>query len=375
MTSAKSILILTNDSKSILDFRWSFIEQCRDKKWIVTIICNQDTSYKALKTRAFGSGIQIIPLNFDNGRIAPINDLALILKIRRIYKDVCPTHALLYRIKPVLYGTLASYGLPIQVISTITGLGYVYTNQSLKARFLKFVTNCLYTLTLRRNAWVFVQNKDDYQTLLNRRLISAHHSSIIGGSGVVLEDFPETALPQNLSFIMVARLLKDKGIWEYLQAAAQLKKLYPHIEFKLVGGESKNPSAIPAQEIINFCRTAHINYLGHQHDIAKVLQESSVFVLPSYREGMPRSGLEALSIGRPVITTDTPGCRDLIQDNGHLVPVQDVSALQTAMRHMINHPEELPQMAKASRQLAETVFDVKIVNKEMIDKIKITKHL
>lgn len=370
MIAARSVLILTNDSKSILDFRWSFITQCRDKGWTVTVACNQDTSYTALKTRASGIGVQVIPLNFDNGRIAPINDLALILKIRRIYKSVRPTHTLLYRIKPVLYGTLASYGLPIQVISTITGLGYIYTNQSLKARCLRFFTNCLYTLTLRRNAFVFVQNKDDHQILLNRRLISPHRSSVIGGSGVVLTDFPQAALPKSLSFIMIARLLKDKGTWEYLQAAAQLKKLYPHVEFKLAGGESKNPSAIPAQEVANFCCAARINYLGHQQDIARILQESSVFVLPSYREGMPRSGLEALSIGRPIITTDTPGCRDLIQGNGLLVPVQDTNALQAAMQYMINHPEELPQMAQASRLLAETVFDVRLVNKQITDKIE-----
>ncbi|MBW8309559.1 MAG: glycosyltransferase family 4 protein [Candidatus Paracaedibacteraceae bacterium] len=365
-----SVLILANDSKSILDFRWPLIEQCQEQDWPVTIVCNKDAYYSDLESKASSyKTITVLPLNFANGGINPLKDLALMVKIRRLYQELKPTHVLLYRIKPVLYGSLAAYALPLKVISTITGLGYVYTDPSFKASLLRLITNTLYKLALRRNAWVFFQNADDQQTLANLNLTTFDKSSVVGGSGIVLTEFPETPLPKSLSFVMVARLLKDKGIWEYLQAAARLKKIYPNVDFKLIGGESLNPSAIPLREVETFCQKNNLIYLGHKNSVLETLQESSIFVLPSYREGMPRSGLEALSVGRPIITTDTQGCRDLIRGNGLLVPIKDTAALQAAMQHLIDLPESLPQMAKISRHLAETVFDVKLVNKAMLAKL------
>ncbi|AIK97103.1 glycosyltransferase family 4 protein [Candidatus Odyssella acanthamoebae] len=364
-----SVLILANDSKSILNFRWSLIEQCQEKGWPVTIVCNKDDHYSALQNKASHPSITVLPLDFVNGGINPLEDLALIFKIRRLYKELKPSHVLLYRIKPVLYGAIAAYGLPLNIISTITGLGYVYTDQSFKASLLRLITNMLYKLALRRNAWAFFQNADDQQTLVNLKLTTFNKSSVVGGSGVVLTDFPETPLPKSLSFVMVARLLKDKGVWEYLQAAANLKKIYPEVDFKLIGGESSNPSAIVLTDVENFCQTNNLSYLGYKNNVLETLQESSVFVLPSYREGMPRAGLEALSVGRPIITTDTQGCHDLIRGNGLLVPIRDTAALQQAMQQLIDQPELLPQMAKNSRYLAETVFDVKLVNAAMLEKL------
>ncbi len=365
-----SVLIVANDSKSILDFRWTLIEQCHEQGWPVTIACNEDAYYSALKKKAsLYNNITVLPLNFANGGINPLKDLALMVKMRRLYQELKPTHVLLYRIKPVLYGSLAAYGLPVKVISTITGLGYVYTDKSFKASLLRSITNTLYKLSLRRNAWIFFQNADDQQNLISLNLTTFNKSSVVGGSGIVLTDFPETPLPESLSFIMVARLLKDKGIWEYLGAAANLKKIYPHVNFKLIGGESSNPSAIALREIENFCEKNNLIYLGYKNNILKDLQESSIFVLPSYREGMPRSALEALSVGRPIITTDTQGCRDLIRGNGLLVPIKDTVALQQAMQQLIELPENLGQMATVSRHLAETVFDVKLVNAAVLDKL------
>ncbi|WP_010300243.1 glycosyltransferase family 4 protein [Candidatus Odyssella thessalonicensis] len=369
MTEPQSLLILSNDSKSLLDFRWSFVQQCRRQGWQVTIACNPDTYFAKLQEHALQEKIPVFPLDFSNGGINPFQDLTLIVRMRQLYQLVCPSHVLLYRIKPVLYGSLASYGLPIKVISTITGLGYVYTDLSLKARCLRVITNGLYKLALRRNSWVFFQNKDDQQTFIEQRLITADKCSVVGGSGVCLNEFPFTPLPDTLSFVMVARLLKDKGIWEYLQAASQLKKLYPQIDFRLVGGSSNNPAAIPLAEIQEFCRTHRLSYLGQVDRIHPILQQSSVFVLPSYREGMPRAGLEALSTGRPIITTDTQGCRDLIDHNGFKVPIKNAAALMQAMRMLIEQPELLPPMAQASRHLAEKVFDVHHVNQAMMTKI------
>jgi glycosyltransferase involved in cell wall biosynthesis len=365
------ILLISNDSRSLLRFRWRLIEACLAKGWKVMIACNPDADYGALEEKSRSRGVSVLPLDFDNGSISPLNDLKLLVRLRRLYKTLQPTHVLLYRIKPVLYGSLASFGLPIQIISTITGLGYVYATPSVKARFLRVITNGLYKLALSRNSWVFFQNKEDRQEFIDQRLLQ--RSSVVGGSGVDLTKFPETPLPEKLSFLMVARLLKDKGVWEYLHAAAHLKKKYPVVEFKLVGGDSSNPTKIPRQDVINFCQSANLEYLGYQEDMVPILQDSSVFVLPSsYREGIPRAGLEALSIGRPIITTDTQGCRELVcqGNNGFLVPIKDTAALEQALQHVIDHPEILVHFAKASRHRAETLFDVALVNASMIEKIE-----
>jgi glycosyltransferase involved in cell wall biosynthesis len=169
---------------------------------------------------------------------------------------------------------------------------------------------------------------------------------------------------------MVARLLRDKGILEYLNASAELKKKYPAIIFKLAGGTSDNPAALKVEEVQDFCKTHNLDYMGQVDHICQTLQNSSVFVLPSYREGMPRAGLEALSCGRPIITTDTEGCRDLISDNGFKIPIQNQDALMHAMEQtiLLTQPE-LNTFAKNSRKLAETKFDVRLVNQAVLEQI------
>lgn len=364
------ILIVSNDSKSLLDFRWSLITTLRQQGMAVTIVCNQDFAFESLSQAAHKNGVDVIAYPIHNSGLNPVADLNFIFWLRRLYQKLDITHALLYRVKPVIYGSLATLGTRVKAISTITGLGYVYTQRSVKTLVLRTLTTLLYKISLRQAHWVFFQNKDDRLFFLAKNLVKSEKSSVVGGSGVDLNTFPETPLPDHFSFLMAARLLKDKGIWEYLNAAAALKKLYPDVSFKLAGGPSDNPAAIPVEDIKYFCTQHHIDYLGQVADMAHALQSCSVFVLPSYREGMPRAGLEALSSGRPIITSDTQGCRDLIDQNGFLVPIQDTESLKDSMETMIKiAPEKLGKMAQNSRHLAQTVYDVQLVDRAVMDVI------
>jgi len=366
----KHVLIVSNDSKSLLDFRWSLIQELRRQGTSVTLVCSQDTSFAKLSQAAIVDDVTLIPYAIRNSGLNPIEDLKFIRFLNRLYRFHSITHVLLFRVKPVLYGSLAALGTQVKAIATITGLGYVYTQTTLKTRLLRLITNTLYRISLTQTQWVFFQNKDDHQFFTNSGLVSPKKSSVVGGSGVDLDIFRQTPLPPSISFLMVARLLRDKGIWEYLEAAKKLKKKYPHVDFKLAGGASDNPASIPVQDVEAFCQQNKIQYLGQVSDMVSALRQSSVFVLPSYREGMPRAGLEALSSGRPIVTTDTPGCRDLIGGNGFVIPIQDTQALMEAMEKMITLPyDELCNMAKQSRVIAETVYDVKLVNQAILEKL------
>ncbi len=366
----KHILIVSNDSKSLLDFRWGLVQSLRQQQATVSIVCNADSSFEALRIAAQDEGVRLISYPIRNSGLNPWDDLKFIFWLRRLYQSQNITHALLYRVKPVIYGSLAALGTIVKPIATITGLGYVYTQKTPKTTILRLITNLLYRLSLARSHWVFFQNKDDQDFFLEHNLISPSKISVVGGSGVDLDDFPVTPLPQHLSFIMVARLLRDKGVLEYLEAAADLKAQYPEITFKLAGGASDNPAALNVKDVQDFCQAHDLVYMGQVKDMPQALQDASVFVLPSYREGMPRAGLEALSCGRPIITTDTQGCRDLICGNGLLIPIQDKEALRQAMEQMIKTDSaELTQLATKSRRLAEEKFDVRLVNQAIQEKL------
>ncbi len=366
----KHILIVSNDSKSLLDFRWGLVQSLRQQQATVSIVCNEDASYQDLCRVAAQDDVNLIPYPINNSGLTPWADLTFILWLRRLYKKQNITHTLLYRVKPVMYGCLAAFGTSINPIVTMTGLGYVYTQKTLKTTILRLITNLLYRLSLSRSHWVFFQNKDDLAFFIDHHLVKAAKASVVGGSGVDLNSFPVTPLPETFSFLMAARLLRDKGVLEYLDAAAELKKKYPDVIFKLAGGTSDNPAALKVDDVQEFCQAHNLMYMGQVKNMSQALQDSNVFVLPSYREGMPRAGLEALSCGRPIITTDTQGCRDLIRDNGYLVAIQDKVALKHAMERMIQlDKSDLEAFAKNSRRLAEAEFDVRLVNQAILEQL------
>ena len=280
-----------------------------------------------------------------------------------------------YTVKPVIYGSVAANRCNVPVISLITGLGYAFTGLSTKARLLQRFNEILYKLSIRKNKVIVFQNKDDYQLFIDRKIISKNQKvDFVSGSGVNLNQFSfkEKNPSEHVSFLLVARLIKEKGIDLYMEAAKILKTKYPKAEFHLIGSPETSPSAISIEELNNLHKEGIIIFHGEQRNIDKHLQKRDVFVLPSYyREGLPRTTLEACACGNPIITTDSVGCRESVKEgvNGFLIEPQNLNALVEAMEYFITHPEKIKEMGINSRKYAEERFDVNIINNDLVQLI------
>ncbi len=299
-------------------------------------------------------------------------DLATLLGLRRLCRQIKPDVFLGYTIKPVIWGLIAAHmaGVP-QRVALITGLGYSFTGKQTGLRKLVgHIARGLYRIALKRATLVMFQNSDDCEEFRNSSLLDSKTPvEIVAGSGVDIDRFCPKAFPQPpMQFLLIARLLGDKGIREYVAAAAEIRKIWPQAQFHLVGGTDPNPDRISDAEVGQWVQDGKIVWHGHISDVRPNLEACHVYVLPSYREGTPRTVLEAMSMARPIITTDAPGCRDTVVDgqNGFLVPVQDAKALATAMEKFCECPELLTQMGARSRQIAEDKYNVRKVNAHMI---------
>ncbi|NLM20675.1 MAG: glycosyltransferase family 4 protein, partial [Peptococcaceae bacterium] len=302
----------------------------------------------------------------------PLADVKAVFDFWRFFSEVRPDIVLLYTIKPVIYGSLAAKfaGVP-DIFSMITGAGYVFGDCSPKQRYIRIAIEPLYRQALEYNKKVFFQNPDDRDLFLRRRLISDPEQCVlINGSGVDIDYFEKTPVSRDkISFLLVARLIGEKGIYEYAEAARRLKQLYPEVTFRLLGPFDSNPTSIHPAKIEQWQSEGIIEYLGETRDVRPYMAQCSVFVLPSYREGTPRTVLEAMAIGRAIVTTDAPGCRETVVEgiNGYLVPVRDVDSLARALERFIKDPELIQQMGKESRRIAVEKYDVRKVNRVILE--------
>ncbi len=317
------------------------------------------------------AGIRPIEIWLQRGGINPLSDGKSVLSIARALRASKADYVLAYSSKAVIYGLLASMIAGVTVRAAfITGLGYGFLNQSLRGRVAGWIQRLLYRLALRAADVVFFQNQDDLNEFIQRGLLSSKaRTQITSGSGVDLGSFSFRPPVSNSVFLMVGRLLQSKGVREYHEAASRLRGKYPDARFLLVGWfDEGNPDAIDSQLRSSIESRDAIEYLGRLDDVRDVLSQCSVFVLPSYREGTPRSTLEALATGRPIVTTDAPGCRETVVmgQNGFLVPVGDSEALALAMQKYLDCPALIDRHAHASRRLAERRFDVDEVNSQIL---------
>lgn len=320
-------------------------------------------------------GCDVIDIPFSNAAVGPLRDVHLMLKFRKFFKSIQPDILLNFALKPVLYGSIASYLMPkTKVFSTITGMGSIYTSKGFKNVILRSGVNLLYKIACARNSIVFFQNSIDQDFFIQNKFIPKEKAVLQNGTGVNLDRFGQTPLPEEKIFLFVARLIKEKGLLEYIDASSRLKKKYPDARFQILGGAHTNPSAIPLSRVERLCKEGGIEYLGEHPSAFPFLQKCSVFVLPTYyREGLPVSGVEALAVGRPVIMGDMAGCRPVViqNENGFLIPTPNAQALYDAMEKMILASyDELVQMGNRSRALAEERFDVHKVNKVTLDAIE-----
>lgn len=319
-----------------------------------------------------------IPIDFEMSRTGmnPLSDilncLRLSIKLRRLNLDT--TFA--YLIKPVIYGTLAAYIASIpNRFAMIEGAGYVFTSDkpTLLRRALRVGVKLLYKISLSKVSRVFLLNPDDKKLFVDEAMVSEKKVLLINGIGVELDYYQFTKPVLNpLCFILVARLLREKGVYEYIEAARKIKSLYPDTRFLLLGNVDENPSSISVHEANAWVSQGLIEWPGQVSDVRDWLIQASVFVLPSYREGLPRSTQEAMAMGRAIITTDVPGCRETIQHglNGFMVPPRHSAALIESMLIFIKQPQLVCSMGLASRKIAEDNFNVHVINAQILESMQ-----
>ena len=367
---ARAIAVVGNQAFSILNFRGPLIAELVARGHRVFAFAPDFSPETAGAVRDLGAE----PVDFEMSRTGmnPIADLATFGDLHRAFRRLRPDIVLACATKPVIYGTLAGWMARVPVrLAMIEGLGYVFTEAGTRStrRMLRATVMRLLRLALRRACKVLFLNRDDVADFERMRLVAPGQPVNVGAIGVDLDTLrPTTPVCEPVTFVLVARLLRDKGIAEFVAAARAVKADRPATRFVLLGGLDENPSAISRADVEAWVRERLLEWPGHV-PVAPWLAQASVFVLPSYREGVPRSTQEAMAMGLPVITTDVPGCRETVVDgvNGYLVPVRNTAALADAMRAFVARPETIATMGRESRRLAEERFDMRTANARIID--------
>ncbi|MGJ5643144.1 glycosyltransferase family 4 protein [Formosa sp. S-31] len=374
---SKRILIIASHPGSLTHFRGDFIFSLIKKGYSVFTAspCNTDE----IKDRLKKMGATPLEFNLQRTGINPLKDIKAIKELQQILKERQIDLVFPYTVKPVIYGSLAANSLNIPVISLITGLGFTFSGLTQKAKILQRLNEILYKISIRKNKVIVFQNKDDYQLFLDRNILTSKNKvAFVSGSGVNLNKYKyriNNNVIDSVRFLFVARLIKEKGIDLYLAAAEALKNKYPKTEFHVIGIPETSPTAISISKLNELHDKNIIIYHGKQSNVAEHLHNTDVFVLPTYyREGIPRSILEALSVGLPIITTNTPGCKETVitDKNGILISPQNYNELKEALEYFILNKEKIKNMGINSRKYAEDKFDVNIINNELIHLINDT---
>ncbi|MDB9891234.1 glycosyltransferase family 4 protein [Alphaproteobacteria bacterium] len=308
--------------------------------------------------------------------MSPVADLLTIFSLYLVFRRLKPHCLMSYTIKPVIYGSLCGWllGTP-RKYALITGLGFAFQGENRQRKFTNLLVRFMYRLALLKVDKVFFQNPDNEHLFIQLGIIKDEPSKtfVVNGSGVNLDRFSVTSLPKVPSFLMISRLLGDKGVREYVAAARVIRRQFPNINFGLVGWIDDHPNSVQSKELQDWIESEDIKFFGHLADVRPVISKYSVFVLPSYGEGIPRAVLEAMAMGRAVITTDVPGCRETVISgkNGFLVPARSFEGLVVAMQKFIENPELIVRMGACSRKLAEKKYDVHKINEKLIFEMRL----
>lgn len=368
-------LLIASLAESLVNFRGPLIAALQARGLQVHVAAPGLSEGDATRQWLQAQGVVVHSVALRRTGTNPLADLHTLWSLWRLMRRVQPDHVLAYTIKPVIYGSLAAWlaGVPRR-FALITGLGYAFQQQG-QGSALQALVQRLYALALARVQTVFFQNPDDEALFRQRALVGpGARTCVVNGSGVDVAAFCVEPLPPGPPcFLLIARLLGDKGVREYAQAARRIRAVHPGVRCLLVGWIDTNPDAIAQHELDAWVAEGSIEFLGRLTDVRPAVAACSVYVLPSYREGTPRTVLEAMAMGRAVITTDAPGCRETVVhgDNGFLVPVQSVDALEQAMLQFVHHPALAAAMGQRGRQVAESKYDVHKVNAVMLEEMGI----
>lgn len=324
------------------------------------------------KIEALGARFVEIPIN-KNG-VNPLADLKYKSALQKLFKKEKPDVVLGYTSKPVIYGSMAAKaaGVP-HVAAMVTGAGYAFTAKTPKAKVIKAIMSALYKRAFRCADVAIFQNTDDRDEFILEKLVKADKCRIVNGSGVNMDRFAEAPYPDKITFFMLSRVMFSKGIREYLQACELIKAKYPDVRCMLLGACEGIQDSLSQEQLQPYIDRGIIEHFGETDRVADYYRQCSVYVLPSYREGTPRTVLEAMAMGRAIITTDAPGCKETVIDGetGFLVPIRDGTAVAEKMEQFIKKPERISQMGSKSLAYCREKFDVEQVNLTMCQYLKI----
>lgn len=369
------VLVIGNLADSLINFRKPFLLAAVNSGHEV-LACAPAAS-SSVEQDLSALGVSFLELPMSRAGINPLMDFLYFYRLMRLMRRHAPDVVVTYTIKPNIYGGLAARIVGgARRYALVTGLGYAFTRGAgVKRQLVRWIVELLYKRAFAKIDAVLFQNPDDRALFENRKLYSGTTPSVVvNGSGVDLDWYKQsTDVPKAIRFLMIARLLRDKGVVEYCEAAREIKKQYPMAEFILAGPFDPNPSAIP-EHYVNEWESDGIGcYVGEIGDVRSLLASCAVYVLPSYREGTPRTVLEAMATGRAVITTDAPGCRETVLEgyNGRKVPVSDTKALAAAMRAFIDNPEDIERMGSNGRIMAAEKYDARKVAADMLEAMRL----
>jgi hypothetical protein len=369
----KKIILFASYAPSLLLFRAQLIQDFLDHGCQVSVLAPAVTISQTFSDE-FQSRFPQVPIlsvEMSLHGMNPFKDFKTILDLKRLFKKERPGIVFAYTVKPVIYGAIAASWAKISAMfGMLTGLGSGFNVSSFKDRCIHGFVKKLYRIALPKCQKVIFQNPDDQSLFRSLGLVKADQTLLVNGSGVDLREFNLTDLPEVIHFIFIGRLISEKGIFDFIEAARRVHLQYPEVKFRIVGDVFPgHPSSLSLQDLEFIQSKPYFDFVGQVRDVRPFIAASSIMVLPStYREGTPRSILEALAMGRPIITTDIPGCRETVVSgqNGFLIPPKNVDALVEKMQFFIQNQSVIGTMGLQSRQLAEQKFDVHQVNQRIL---------
>ena len=361
----RRVVVAANSSWNIVNFRIGLIRALERAGYEPVVVAPPDA---AAEPRMAELQVERVALGIDRSGLNPLADLRLLGNYRRILKRLRPAAFLGFTVKPNIYGCIAARSLGIPAIANISGLGTAF----IRPGPLRAIVTLLYRVGLSRVAVVFFQNPDDRELFIERRMVRADQARLLPGSGVDLDRFVPSPQPSGpATFLLIARLLGDKGVREFAAAARSLRAQIPDACFQLLGPiDEGNRTAIARAELDGWIAQGLVDYLGETNDVRPYVAAASAVVLPSYREGLPRTLLEAAAMARPLIATDVPGCREVVEDgvNGFLCRVRDSASLANAMKKLAElSPSQRLEMGEAGRRKVQDKFSETVVIRAYLD--------
>ncbi|MEA3081860.1 MAG: hypothetical protein QOD54_1528 [Sphingomonadales bacterium] len=363
--TARTIVLSANSDWNIANFRQGLVRALRSAGYEPVVIAPQD---RAADARMRELGVERIPIAIDRAGLNPLKDGRLLARYRSLLKRLRPAAYLSYTIKPNIYGSLAAASLGVPALPNVSGLGTAF----IRGGPLQALVTQLYRVGFARAPVVFFQNDEDRSLFVGRRIVQPGRARVIPGSGVDLDHFSPAPLPEGPPvFLFIGRLLRDKGVVEFVEAARSVRREHPDARFQLLGGlDEGNRTAIRQSELDSWVAEGVVEHLGTTDDVRPYITDATAIVLPSYREGLPRSLLEAAAMARPVIASDVPGCRDVVDDgvNGFLCTVRDSGDLAGAMRRLLQLPRaQQLAMGEAGRRQVQERFSEAFVVRAYLD--------